>query len=65
MSPSKEIAERKSLLAELDVLYEILEKLEGDEAVELRNIIQDISEGKGDQEMVQRILLNYEERKLT
>ena len=61
MSPSKEIAEKKSLIVELDVLYEILDKLEGEEAINLRNIIQDILEGKVDREVVQKIMLKYEE----
>lgn len=61
MAPSKEIAEKKSLIVELDVLYEILDKLEGEEAINLRNIIQDILEGKVDREVVQKIMLKYEE----
>lgn len=61
MSPSKEIAEKKSLIVELDVLYEILDKLEGEEAINLRNIIQDILEGKVDREVVQKIMLKYKE----
>ena len=65
MSPSKEIAEKKSLIVELDVLYEILDKLEGEEAINLRNIIQDILEGKVDREVVQKIMLKYEEWQLT
>lgn len=65
MSPSKEIAEKKSLIVELDVLYEILDKLEGEEAINLRNIIQDILEGKVDREVVQKIMLKYEEWQLS
>lgn len=61
MSPSKEIAEKKSFIEQLDVLYEIMDKLEGDEAIELRNVIQDIYEGKVDRKMVQRIMTKYEE----
>lgn len=64
MAPSKEIAEKKSLIVELDVLYEILDKLEGEEAINLRNIIQDILEGKVDREVVQKIMLKYEEWQL-
>lgn len=61
MAPSKEIAEKKSLIVELDDLYEILDKLEGEEAINLRNIIQDVLEGKVDREVVRKIMLKYEE----
>lgn len=64
MAPSKEIAEKKSLIVELDDLYEILDKLEGEEAINLRNIIQDVLEGKVDREVVRKIMLKYEEWQL-
>ena len=60
MSPSKEIAERKSTAMDLDVLYGVLETLQGAEAEKLVNIIQDIKDGKVDQETMQRVLQEYE-----
>ena len=60
MSPSKEIAERKSTAMDLDVLYEVLTTLHGDEAEKLTNIIQDIKDGKVDRETMERILREYE-----
>ena len=60
MSPSKEIAERKSTAMDLDVLYGVLETLQGAEAEKLVNIIQDIKDGKVDQETMRRVLQEYE-----
>ena len=60
MSPSKEIAERKSIAMDLDVLYQVLATLQGPEAEKLTNIIKDIKDGKVDQETMEQILREYE-----
>lgn len=60
MSPSKEIAERKSTAMDLHVLYEVLATLHGAEAEKLTNIIQDIKDGKVDRETMERVLREYE-----
>ncbi|XP_068695620.1 uncharacterized protein [Montipora foliosa] len=64
MSPSKEIADKKALTLDLDVLYELLATLQGAEERKLRNIIRDINDGKVDQETIQNILAEYERRLL-
>lgn len=60
MSPSKEIALRKSTMMEVDVLHEALEILQGNEAEELKTIIHQIEEGKLDREVIFKVLKKYE-----
>ncbi|XP_078342425.1 uncharacterized protein LOC144628228 [Oculina patagonica] len=62
MSPSKEIALRKSNMMEIDVLEEALETLQGDEAEKLKNTIHQIKEGKVDRETVFKLVDEYESR---
>ncbi|KAL9988716.1 hypothetical protein ACROYT_G003194 [Oculina patagonica] len=62
MSPSKEIALRKSNMMEIDVLEEALETLQGDEAEKLKNTIHKIKEGKMDRETVFKVVDEYESR---
>ena len=64
MSPTKEIADKKALILDLEVLYELLETLQGAEERKLRNIMRDINDGKVDQETIQNILAEYERRLL-
>ena len=60
MSPSKEIALRKSTMMEIDVLHNALEILQGDEAEKLKTIIHEIEEGKLDREAVFKVVAKYE-----
>ena len=62
MSPSKEIALRKSTMMEIDVLHEALKILQGDEAEELKTIIHEIEKGNLDQEAVFKVVEKYETR---
>ena len=60
MSPSKEIALRKSTMMEIDVLHDALEILQGDEAEKLKTIIHEIEEGKLDREAIVKVVAKYE-----
>ena len=60
MAASKEIAYKKSDMMDIDVLREVLEVLQGEEAEKLKDIIQDIEEGKVDRETKENILRKYE-----
>ena len=60
MSPSKEIALRKSTMMEIDVLHDALDILQGDEAEKLKTIIHEIEEGKLDQEAIFKVTKKYE-----
>lgn len=62
LSPSKEIAERKSLSVETDTFYEALETLQGTEVERVRNILKDLNEGKLDAEALERLVQEYEEK---
>ena len=60
MSPSKEIALRKSIMMDIDVLHDVLEILQGDEAEKLKTIIHEIEEGKLDREAIFKVVAKYE-----
>ena len=60
MSPSKEIAERKAMSIEAEVFYEALESLQGAEAEKVKNIIQDIHDGKMDHNKYEQLVKEYE-----
>ena len=60
MSPSKEIALRKSTIMDIDVLRDALETLQGDEAEKLKTIIHEIEEGKMDREAIFKVVEKYE-----
>ena len=62
MSPSKEIAERKSLSVETDIFYEALETLQATEVERVRNILKDLNEGKVDAETLEKLAQEYEEK---
>ena len=62
MSPSKEVALRKSNMMDIEVLHEALETLQGDEAEKLKNTIQEIKEGKMDREAILKLVDEYETR---
>ena len=62
MSPSKEIAERKSLSVETDIFYEALETLQGTEVERVRNILKDLNEGKVDAKTLEKLAQEYEEK---
>ena len=62
LSPSKEIAERKSLSVETDIFYEALETLQGTEVERVRNILKDLNEGKVDAETLEKLVQEYEEK---
>ena len=62
MSPSKEVALRKSNMMDVEVLHEALETLQGDEAEKLKNTIQEIKEGKMDREAILKVVDEYETR---
>ena len=62
MSPSKEIAERKSLSVETDIFYEALETLQATEVERVRNILKDLNEGKVDAETLEKLVQEYEEK---
>ena len=62
MSPSKEIAERKSLSVETNIFYEALETLQGTEVERVRNILKDLNEGKVDAETLEKLAQEYEEK---
>jgi len=62
MSPSKEIALRKSTMMEIKVLHEALETLQGDEYEKLKKIIHEIMEGKMDQKAIFKVVEEYETR---
>ena len=62
MSPSKEIAERKSLSVETDIFYEALETPQGTEVERVRNILKDLNEGKLDAETLEKLVKEYEEK---
>ena len=62
MSPSKEIAERKSLSVETDIFDEALETLQGTEVERVRNILKDLNEGKLDAETLEKLVKEYEEK---
>lgn len=62
MSPSKAIADRKSTSMDTEVFYEALETLQGDEAEKLINIIKDIEDGKMDQDTMEQLVHEYEEK---
>ena len=62
MSPSKEIAERKSLSVETDIFYEALETLQGTEVERVRNILKDLNEGKVDAETLEKLAQECEEK---
>ena len=60
MSPSKEIALRKSTMMDVEVLRDALEILQGNEAEELKTIIHEIEEGKLDREAIFKAVEKYE-----
>ena len=60
MSPSKEIALRKSIMMDIDVLHDVLEILQGDEAEKLKTIIHEIEEGKLDREAIFKVVAKYQ-----
>ena len=60
MSPSKEIALRKSTMMDVEVLRDALEILQGNEAEELKTIIHEIEEGKLDREAIFKVVEKYE-----
>ena len=60
MSPSKEVALRKSTMIDIDVLHDALEILQGDEAEKLKTIIHEIEEGKLDRETIFKVVEKYE-----
>ena len=62
MSPSKEIAERKSLSVETNIFYEALETLQETEVERVRNILKDLNEGKLDAETLEKLVKEYEEK---
>ena len=62
MSPSKEIAERKSLSVETDIFHEALETLQGTEVERVRNILKDLNERKVDAETLEKLVQEYEEK---
>ena len=62
MSPSKEIALRKSTMMDVEVLRDALQILPGEEAEKLKTIIHEIEEGKLDREAVFKVLERYEAR---
>lgn len=47
-------------MMEIDVLRDVLEILQGDEAEELKTIIHEIEEGKLDQETIFKVVEKYE-----
>ena len=60
MSPSKEIAERKAMSIEAEVFYQALESLQGAEAEKVKNILQDIHDGKMDHNKYEQLVKEYE-----
>ena len=60
LAASEETARKKADLLDIDVLYEALEVLQGEEADKLEAIIHDIEDGKMDRQTKETIIRKYE-----